>query len=267
MTTTTTSTPAEERYEIGVRNARGRYPVTVDGQPGGDIHRFHGEWYARPHGHAEESRHDDRHQAAAHLADLVDSGDIDPAAPPAIPAAPAQGIVPWLSPRLKPTRRNILSAGIALGRVAELAWRPEDEHGNITGYPGSDNPWELTCCLDGKVVVRWWSHLRGRNGDNTPRPVWRHEGCIDFEDQAAKVAALIGEPPAVCPCQETTHPTTAEHIEQLLDRTERARKADDVDTLRPLLTQLLAPCPASSARAESMKTLLPKPKPKPKPKN
>lgn len=259
--TTTTPTPAQKRYEIGVRDASGRYPVTVDGQPGGDIHRFHGEWYGRPHGHIEESRHDDRHKAAAHLVDLVDSGAIDPAAAPSeIPAAPAQGIVPWLAPRMKPTRRNILSAGMALARVAELAWLPEDKDGNITGYPGSDNPWELTCQLDGKVVVRWWSHLRGRNGDNTPRPEYRHEGCIDFEDQAGKVAALVGEPPTSCPCREVTHPTTAEDVKQLLDRAERARKADDIDALRPLLTQLLGPCPASSARAESMKTFLPKPK-------
>ncbi|MGW1819067.1 hypothetical protein ACWCQM_36590 [Streptomyces sp. NPDC002125] len=258
---TTTTTPAAKRYELGAREASGRYPVTVDGRPAGDIHRFHGEWYARPHGRAEESRHDDKDAAASHLVDLVDSGAVDPAAAPAkAPAVAAQGIVPWLSPRLKPTRRNILSAGIALARVAELAWLPEDEDGNTTGYPGSDNPWELTCRLDGKVVVRWWSHLRGRNGDNTPRPVYRHEGCIDFEDQAGKVAALVGERPTSCPCREITHPTTAEDVEKLLERAERARKADDVETLRPLLTQLLGPCPASSARAESMKTFLPKPK-------
>ncbi|WP_371801461.1 hypothetical protein OHA38_43540 (plasmid) [Streptomyces sp. NBC_01732] len=261
-TTTTTTTPVAKRYELGARAASGRYPVaTLDGRPAGDIHRFHGEWYARPQGHAEESRHGDKDAAAKHLVDLVDSGATDPAAVPAkAPATAAQGIVPWLSPRLKPTRRNILSAGIALARVAELAWLPEDEDGNTTGYPGSDNPWMLKCLLSGHYVMRWWSHLRGRNGDNTPRPVWRHEGCIDFEDQAAKVAALVGEPPSVCPCQEVTHPTAAEDIGKLLDQAERARKADDIDTLRPLLTQLLAPCPASSSRAESMKTFLPKPK-------
>ncbi|MFF3982933.1 hypothetical protein [Streptomyces sp. NPDC001828] len=262
---TTTTTPAAKRYELGTRDASGRYPVTVDGRPAGDIHRFHGEWYARPQGHAEESRHGDKDAAAQHLVDLVDSGATDPAAVPVeAPAAAAQGIVPWLSPRLKPTRRNILSAGIALARVAELAWLPEDEEGNTTGYPGSDNPWMLKCCLSGHYVIRWWSHLRGRNGDNTPRPVWRHEGCIPFEDQAGKVAALVGEPPTSCPCQEITHPTTAEDVEKQLERAERARKADDIETLRPLLTQLLGPCPASSARAESMKTFLPKPKPKSK---
>ncbi|MFE4264542.1 hypothetical protein [Streptomyces sp. NPDC056883] len=261
MTTTTTSTPAEERHEIGARDASGRYPVAVDGKPGGHIHRFHGEWYARAHGHTEESRHDDRHAAAAHLVELVDSGATDQAATPAA-AAPPQGIVPWLAPRLKPTRRNILSAGIALGRIAELAWLPEDEYGNTTGYPGSDNPWTLKCLLSGHHVVRWWSHLRGRNGDNRPRPEYRHEGCIPFEDQAAKVAVLVGEPPTSCPCLKVTHPTTAEDVEKLLERAERARKADDADTLRPVLTQLLAPCPASSARAESMKTFLPKPKSK-----
>ncbi|MFB6670659.1 hypothetical protein [Streptomyces parvus] len=258
---TTTTTPATKRYELGKRDATGRYAVTVDGRRAGDIHRFHGEWYARPHGHTEESRHDDKDAAASHLVDLVDSGATDPAAAPA-PAAAVEGIVPWLAPRLKPTRRNILSAGIALARVAELAWLPEDEDGNTTGYPGSDNPWMLKCCLSGHYVMRWWSHLRGRNGDNTPRPVWRHEGCIPYEDQAAKVAALVGEPPSVCPCQEVTHPSAVEDIGKLLDQAERARKADDIDTLRPLLTQLLAPCPASSARAESMKTFLPKPKPK-----
>ncbi|RPK32381.1 hypothetical protein EES39_38505 [Streptomyces sp. ADI92-24] len=265
MTTTDTAPDDTEtsaqRYRIGDRDTSGRYPVTVDGQPGGDIHRFHGEWYARPHGHTEESRHDDRKKAAAHLVGLVDSGVIDPAAAPSeIPADETQGIVPWLSPRMKPTRRNILNAGIALGRIAELAWLPQDKDGNTTGYPGSDNWWDLKCQLDGKVIPRWWSHLRGRNGDNTPRPVYRHKGCIPFEDQAAKVAALVGEPPTGCPCREVAHPTTPDDVDQLLKRAERARKADDVDTLRPLLTQLLGPCPASSARAESMKTFLPKPK-------
>jgi hypothetical protein len=260
MTPTTTDTAAK-RYTIGKRGTDGRYPVAVDGQPSGDIYRFHGEWYARALGHAEESRHGDQPAAASHLVDMVDSGAVDPeAAPAAVPAAPAQGIVPWLSPRLKPTRRNILSAGIALGRIAELAWLPQDKNGNITGYPGSDNPWELTCQLCGTVIVRWWSHLRGRNNDNTPRPVHRHEGCIDFEDQAAKAAALVGEPPTGCPCREANHPTTAEDVEKLLELAERARRTDDTEALRPLLAQLLGPCPASSARAEAMKTFLPKPK-------
>ncbi|MFJ5645887.1 hypothetical protein [Streptomyces sp. NPDC093223] len=257
----TTSETATERYTIGKRGTDGRYPVAVDGQHSGDIHRFHREWYARPLGSAKESRHDDRHAAASHLVDLVDSGAVDPAATPAaVPAAPERGIVPWLDPRLNPTRRNILSAGIALGRIAELAWLPQDKNGNGTGYPGSDNPWELTCLISGTVVFRWWSHLRGRNGDNTPRPVYRHEGCIDFADQAAKVAALVGEPPTGCPCREIDHPTTAEDVGKLLELAERARRIDDTDALRPLLTQLLGPCPASSARAEAMKAFLPQPK-------
>ncbi|MFI8944169.1 hypothetical protein [Streptomyces syringium] len=262
MTTTTTTTPAKKRYKIGTRGASGRYPVTVDDKPSGDIHRFHGEWYARPHGHTNESRHADRHAAAQHLVTLVDSGDVDPNAPAAAESADVGGVVPWLSGRMQPTRRNIISAGIALARVAELAWTPQDENGATAPYPGSDNPWDLTCGLCGKTVKRWWSHLRGRNGDPTPRPAYRHKGCIDFEDQAAKVAALIGEPPTACPCHETDHPTTAEDVDRLLNLAERARRADDTDALRPLLAQLLGPCPASSARAESMKTFLPQPKPK-----
>ncbi|MEU9482007.1 hypothetical protein [Streptomyces sp. NPDC048191] len=253
--TTTDATTAAERYEIGDRDADGRYPVAVDGKPTGHIYRWHGGWYAVVPGQPEETRRDDKHAAAAHLVDLVDSGSVDPSAAPAGPPAAEAGIVPWLSPKLKPTRRNIISAAIALGRLAELAWTPRDGDGKVTGYPGADNPWTLTCELSGTVVVRWWSHLRGRNNDNTPRPEYRHEGCIPFEEQAGKVAAFVGEPVTACPCQQLTHPTTADAADDLLKQAERARRTDDTEALRQLLTQLLGPCPASSARGQAMKEL------------
>lgn len=201
-TATDDTETAAKRYRIGDRDASGRYPVTVDGKPGGDVHRFHGEWYARPHGRTEESRHDDRPAAASHLVDLVDSGATDPAAAPA-PAAAAQGIVPWLSPRLKPTRRNILSAGIALARVAELAWLPEDEDGNTTGYPGSDNPWMLKCLLSGHYVMRWWSHLRGRNGDNTPARCGGTRGASTSRTRPRRSPPWWASPPASAPARRS----------------------------------------------------------------
>ncbi|MGW6605898.1 hypothetical protein [Streptomyces sp. NPDC055036] len=246
-----TETP-EPRYTIGDRMPDGRYPVTVDDELTGFIHRWHGEWYAcTPVEGDVVTPHANKEEAAARLEATAASGVT---AAETERTEEAAGIVPWLHPRMKPTRRNIISAAIALARLAELAWTPADQDGKVTGYPGSDNPWPLTCGLDEKVVVRWWSHLRGRNGDNTPRPVWRHEECIPFEDQAAKVAELVGKPAAACPC-DTKHPTDRETAAELLEKAERARRADDTEALREHLTRLLGPCPASSARAAVLKEL------------
>ncbi|BFO23046.1 hypothetical protein SHKM778_94340 (plasmid) [Streptomyces sp. KM77-8] len=64
----------EKRYRIGDRTPDGRYPVTVDGKLIGHIHRWHGDWHARVLGQVEESQHEDRDKAAAHLDTVTQSG-------------------------------------------------------------------------------------------------------------------------------------------------------------------------------------------------
>lgn len=239
----------EKRYRIGDRTPDGRYPVTVDGKLIGHIHRWHGDWHARVLGQVEESQHEDRDKAAAHLDTVTQSGAALPQTEQAGDMAP-EGIVPWLHPRMAPTRRNILSAGICLGRLDEIAWSPKH------GYPGSDNPFEMEDLICGWVGNRWWSHLRGRNGDPTPRPAWRHEGCTaPFEEQAARVAELVGKRPTQCPC-ETGHPTDREAVTGLLDEADSARKAGDIEALRGHLTRLLGPCPAAPTRAAVMRDIV-----------
>ncbi|MGW2841926.1 hypothetical protein ACWCWD_29575 [Streptomyces sp. NPDC001493] len=237
----------EPRYTIGQREQDGRYPVTVDDRLTGHIYRWHGQWYAIPLGVTIESGHDDRNLAAAHLAYLFDAGAI---------TANSTGTEPESSSQAREldltTPRNITSAARALARLAELAWTP------LAPYPGSDNPWPMTCGLCGWQGVRWWSHLRGRNGDNVPRPVNRHDGCIPIEQHAERISQLT-ETATVCLCS-TSHPTTPDAAAELLNSVARARRAGHELQVRAHLDRLLGPCPASTTRAEALHSLTLRPK-------
>ncbi|GAB2717064.1 hypothetical protein [Kitasatospora kifunensis] len=100
---------------------------------------------------------------------------------------PLDGEVPLLHPRMAGTEgkpaslRNIQGAKTALAGLAEHHWKPV-----LHGFPGSDNPWFLECLLCGWSGVRYWSHLRGRNGE--PPRIYRHDGGCIGED---KIRELI----------------------------------------------------------------------------
>lgn len=244
-------TITEPRYVIGERDATGRYPVDVDGVSAGHIYRWHKRWYAAAPGRI-ETPHPDNDSAAEHLVKLIDADTVakDPAARPQPPEAVAlPRYVPQLSPRLKPTPGNILNAAKALARLQELAWEPVEDEAD-GGYPGADNPWLLRCLLCGWEGARWWSHLRGRNGDRTPRPKYRHDGCIPVAEIGGRVAALLKSADS-CYCK-AAHPTTADTSAKLLKSAARARRAKDVAGLTADLTRLLGPCPAATARAAAI---------------
>ncbi|UNZ21411.1 hypothetical protein [Streptomyces sp. 891-h] len=205
----------EPRHLTGDRGPDGRYPVTVEGELAGHIYRWHGEWYACLLGQVNEVRCHGRESAAASLAALLESGASPGAEPPK--TGTGGGVSPWLHPRMKPTRRNIINAGIALG------WVARNRLGTAARYPGFDNPWTLRCLLCGQDVERWWSHMRGRNGDPTPSRM-ASRGCIPFEEQASRVAVLVGEPVSTCPCV-IQHPTVVEALPEVLNQAAAARRA------------------------------------------
>ncbi|MEV7297495.1 hypothetical protein AB0N79_38720 [Streptomyces microflavus] len=234
-------------FWIGDCGEDGRYPVTsVAGAEAGHIYRWHRAWYAVPAGQPDSARtkHLDRKAAAKHLGQALTAG-ILPVAPAAEPV-----IVPYLR-GLKPTPSNITNAARALARLAELAWEP------LEGYPGADNRWRMRCFC-GWTGTRWWSHLRGRNNDNTPRPENRHEGCIPMARHAETIARLY-TPSTTCPCPPgdgtASHPTTPDAAADLLKSVARARKSADHQELNRLVTLLLGPCPAASVRAQALQEL------------
>ncbi|MGX9891409.1 hypothetical protein [Streptomyces sp. NPDC002276] len=172
-------------HRIGEADHQCHYPVYVhDGGPerlAGTIYRWHRVWYARPVGTDTETRitgasKGDRTPlslaAAQHLADEVAAGRITPQTPaedataaPTLPVGPS----PLLHPRLKINDTNVTSAHRALDGLALHLWRP------LGGYPGADNPWALQCLMPGCEWwgPRYWSHLRGRNGN--PPSTHRHD--------------------------------------------------------------------------------------------
>ncbi|MET9935552.1 MULTISPECIES: hypothetical protein [unclassified Streptomyces] len=244
-----TSTDTGSRYSIGERAETGHYPVSVDDRPAGYIYRWHRKWYAGAPGF-EETQHTDRDLAADHLVKLLDGGAVAAENVPEKTPGAATGYVPQLSPRLQPTPGNILNAAKALARLHELGWEP------LEGYPGTDNPWRMRCLLCGWKGTRWWSHLRGRNGDNRPRPACRHDGCIPQVEQVApaKLAELVVRAQS-CPCK-VAHPTTAETATALLKSAAVARRAKDRPSLTADLSRLLGPCPAGTARAAAIEAAL-----------
>ncbi|MEU8672690.1 hypothetical protein AB0C71_38005 [Streptomyces anulatus] len=233
------------KYRIGDCAEDGRYPVTSPaGTQAGHIYRWHRAWYAVPVGQPDSTRskHLDREQAASHLCKILGTDTIT-----ATPDAAEPVTVPHLR-GLKPTPQNLTNAARALARLAELAWEP------LEGYPGADNRWRMKCFC-GWTGTRWWSHLRGRNNDNTPRPENRHDGCIPMAQHAETIARLY-TPATTCPCSPddstAAHPTTPDSAAKVLKSVARARQSGNHPELNRLVTLLLGPCPAASVRAQAL---------------
>ncbi|WP_098019105.1 hypothetical protein [Streptomyces sp. b62] len=174
------------RFQLGTPDQECRYPVRLDGLHIGRIYRWHGAWYAVPAGHSEEIRvaagSAGKELAAGYLVAMYDLRQITPQAETEDEdATPRElvGPVPLLHPRMPATPRNTEAAHKAMAGLAEFLWTP------LGGYPGADNPWFLRCQLCGWQGPRYWSHLRGRNGN--PPSAFRHPGCLDAE----KVRAAI----------------------------------------------------------------------------
>jgi hypothetical protein len=174
---TTTALP----YRIGEPDAECRYPVIIgEDRVLGTAFRWHRDWFVVT-ADGEKNLHRPKEgaagidMAAAYLAAEYAAGRIGATPLDQVLAAAPQrlyGPVPLLHPRMPATLRNITGAKLAFAGLAAHLWRPV-----LTGFPGSDNPWVLACELCGKWQgPRYWSHLRGRNG-NPPSP-HRHDGCL-----------------------------------------------------------------------------------------
>lgn len=183
---TTTTLP----YGIGEPDIECRYPVIIGSDRViGRAYRWHRDWLVVT---SEGERNLRRpplgtagiDMAAAYLADEYAAGRIT-----AVPLdqaraeepQPVYGPIPLLHPRMPASNRNLAGAMTAFAGLTEYHWRPL-----LTGFPGSDNPWYLACELCGWQGPRYWSHLRGRNGN--PPSIYRHDGGCVGED---KVRELI----------------------------------------------------------------------------
>ncbi|MGN9821929.1 hypothetical protein ACTMUQ_42455 [Streptomyces sp. SD11] len=174
-------------YVLGAADQECRYPVLVDGQTIGRIYRWHGAWFAIPAGKTDEIRvgagSTGSVAAAQFLAQEFGAGRITPQQHTDSSAKPRAfvGPVPLLHPRMPATPRNIEGAHKAMTGLTEFHWTP------LGGYPGADNPWFLRCQLCGWEGPRYWSHLRGRNGN--PPSTFRHPECLDAEKVRAAITA------------------------------------------------------------------------------
>ncbi|MEU9279521.1 hypothetical protein [Streptomyces sp. NPDC048341] len=176
------------RFQLGDADQECRYPVNVDGKNVGLIYRWHGAWYAVPAGQSDELRvgagSSGSEAAARYLTEEFDAGRITPQKNTETgTAAPRElvGPVPLLHPRMPATPRNTKAAHAAMAGLTEHLWTP------LHGYPGADNPWALKCELCGWQGPRYWSHLRGRNGN--PPSTFRHPECLDAEKVRARITA------------------------------------------------------------------------------
>ncbi|WP_051710243.1 hypothetical protein [Streptomyces sp. NRRL S-350] len=186
MSTTTTTLA----YRIGDPDAECRYPVIIGTENPlviGWAFRWHRNWLVTAawtdgsesernlHRPAKGDKGVD--MAAAFLAEQYAAGAIT-----AVPLAEALAEMPLpigpvllLHPRMavkERNDRNIASALKAFAGLAEHHWRA------YGGFPGSDNPWFVGCELCGWTGPKYWSHLRGRNGN--PPSITRHLGkCVD----------------------------------------------------------------------------------------
>lgn len=242
----------QQRYTIGKRDGEGFYPVTVDQTPAGTVHRRHGSWYATMPGHPTQ-RTTDRHQAAACLVTLIDQGKCPtvPAQPPVhSPADRLRATVglratrtyAYLLPDLRFTIPNLVRAAEAMSRLAQLGWTP------LAGYPGADQPWLMECRLCGWKGHRFWSHLRGRNGNGIPRPANRHPGCIPVKEHPLALINLAAERKYECAC-EFQHATSVELAQDIFRSIEAAVTAGAAMRATLYTRAILEPCPASSRRA------------------
>ncbi|MEV5904939.1 hypothetical protein [Streptomyces sp. NPDC052127] len=241
---------SDTRYKIGKRAAVGTYRVSVDKRDAGYIYRRHGSWYAVVPGYLAESRHTTRYDAAEQLVILHDMG-IKPGPVPA-PAPAPDGLTDTAAryaPDLKYTLPNFVRAAEAMARIAELGWAP------IKGYPGADQPWFMECRLCGWRGHRFWSHLRGRNNDRTPRPRSRHEDCIPIPQHAEKIAQVTADHATECTCT-FPHATTPTECGQVLSLLRSALKNKYGAAASVYVRAILEPCPAASTRAVSLRKAL-----------
>ncbi|MEV7776300.1 hypothetical protein [Kitasatospora sp. NPDC086791] len=121
-------------------------------------------------------------KAATRVANEFAEGNITALPPSAAEPKPVLpvGEVPLLHPRVPQTPRNFKAAEAADATMAKYFWR------RLSGFPGSDNPMDAECELCGWVGSRYYSHLRGRNGN--PPSITRHPGgCVG----ADKIRELI----------------------------------------------------------------------------
>ncbi|MFJ5646352.1 hypothetical protein [Streptomyces sp. NPDC093223] len=243
----------QQRYQLGAREESGRYPVRVDGKPAGSVYRRHGSWFPVMPGHPMDGRSTNRYGAAELLVAAVDQGKR-----PTIPVQAARPHTPraldvatrsytYLIPDLRPTLPNLVRAAEATARLAELAWKP------LAGYPGADQPWMMQCLLCGWEGRRFWSHLRGRNGNGIPRPINRHPGCLPVADHAELIAKHTAELTVTCEC-EFKHPTTVHKAIDVLSSLQNASAESPLALLyaRPVLE----PCTAASQRAVALRCAL-----------
>jgi hypothetical protein len=175
-------------YRLGEPDVECHYPVSVDdGKHIGRIFRWHGAWLAVPAGSEDEIRVADgrkgRDRAAQYLAAEYAAGRITPlhSAASSAQVPTLSGPVPLLHWRLPATTRNVEAARTAMAGLAAYRWWP------LSGYPGSDNPWFMSCQLCEWTGPRYWSHLRGRN--KQPPPLSRHRGCVAPETVRALIPA------------------------------------------------------------------------------
>ncbi|MFI8008253.1 hypothetical protein [Streptomyces sp. NPDC086010] len=172
---------APQRHTLGTPDRECRYPVLLNGKFIGLVFRWHRAWFAIPAGittpaglHIEirvSAGAIGKDTAARYLCDEADAGRITPHPHTPLHLQPAyhNGPAPLLHRRMAPTARNIAAAHKAMTGLDEYRWTP------LCGYPGADNPWLLSCDLCGWEGPKYWSHLRGRNG-NAPS-LFRHPGC------------------------------------------------------------------------------------------
>ncbi|MEV6726989.1 hypothetical protein AB0M94_39475 [Streptomyces xanthochromogenes] len=246
-----------QSYVLGKRAEDGRYPVAVDLVPVGTVHRRHGSWYATIPGHRITKAFTDRHAAAEHIAELLDQG-IYPSIPAPgvtyIPASPAQiesdptSTYLHLLPDLRFSLANLIRAAEAMARLAQLGWVP------LEGYPGADQGWLMQCRLCGWKGRRFWSHLRGRNGDRTPRPANRHPGCIPLSEIPHALITLAEERRRNCPCPwETRHPATTTAAIMVVNSVATALETGAIEKAKLHARAILEPCPAATYRAERLR--------------
>ncbi|MFD9690367.1 hypothetical protein ACFXPX_38510 [Kitasatospora sp. NPDC059146] len=188
MSTTTTTLA----YRIGAPNNQCRRPVIIGAEEEprllGYVSRWHRDWLAEDNnGQVHNVRRPavgskGQDKAADWLANEFVNGRIQavPLTDTVAEVPSPYGPAPLLHPRMD-EKRNRDSALAAIARVTEFHWTP------LSGYPGSDNLWLLRCDLCGAVVMKHYSHLRGRNGN--PPSANRHPGCKSEAEVRQLIAA------------------------------------------------------------------------------
>ena len=177
-------------YRIGEADADCRYPVIIGTDLVlGSAWRWHRDWLVSTsvgeHNlHRPPTGTKGVDMAAAYLAEEYAAGRITAHRLDTSTGETARpyGPPPLLDSRMPVTKRNTDGAELALARLAEHRWVP------LAGFPGSDNPWFMHCALCGWQGPRYWSHLRGRNGN--PPSASRHPGgCIGETEVRAAITA------------------------------------------------------------------------------